>query len=218
MSALKPLDQLASEMRACRRCAGKLSEYDVVPRPIFGGGEDYPILLIGQAPGKTEYKLNAPFQGDAGKSIKSLFESCGLKEFDKTVYQTSVTKCFPGRSAKARADRKPSVSEVRNCSPFLVRQIELLQPKLMVCLGGLAGAAYVLMREGEEVGYCEREFGKKKPSELRVPDLVGRRFVWKNIVIIPMIHPAGTANEARSKYPAEDRESKRLLREEIQRI
>ena len=215
---IQPLQKLAGEMRSCRRCAGKLSAYGVVPRPIFGGGEGFPIMLIGQAPGTKEYERNAPFQGDAGKSIKALFAACGLIDFDEKVYQTSVTKCFPGRRAKATTDRVPGVGEVDNCSPFLVRQIELLQPKLMVCLGGLSWKAYVSIRETEEQGYCEKQFGKKKPSELRVPDLVGRRFVWKSTTVVPMIHPAGSANGSRADYPGQDRESKRLLREEIQRI
>ena len=218
IEVIKPLQKLADEMRSCRRCARELSAYDVVPRPIFGGGEGFPIILIGQAPGKTEYERNAPFQGDAGQSIKALFVACGLTDFDRKVYQTSVTKCFPGRRAKATTDRVPGVGEVNNCSPFLVRQIELLRPKLMVCLGGLAWKAYVSIREREEPGCCEKEFGKKKPSELRVPDLVGRRFEWKGTTVVPMIHPAGSANGSRADYPGQDRESKRLLREEIQRI
>lgn len=212
------LDRLANEMRSCRKCAGKLSEYGIVPRPIFGGGEGYPVILIGQAPGKTEYERNAPFQGDAGGSIKSLFRSCGMRDFDKTVYQTSVTKCFPGRRPGSTTDRSPGAKEVENCSPFLSKQLELLAPKLIVCLGGLSWKTYVSMREREEPGHCAREFGKQKPQALRVPDLVGKRFLWRSAVVLPMIHPAGSANGSRAEYPSQDAESKRLLREEIQRL
>lgn len=213
-----PLNCLADEMRSCRKCASKLSEYGVVPRPIFGGGAGYPVILIGQAPGRTEYERNAPFQGDAGASIKSLFGSCGLRDFDSIVYQTSVTKCFPGRRPGASTDRVPSISEVNSCSPFLAKQLELLKPKLIVCLGGLSWKAYVTMREREEPDYCLREFGKRKPQDLRVPDLVGRRFLWRDAVVLPMIHPAGSANGSRAQYPSQDLESKRLLREELQQL
>ena len=144
------LTNLADEMRSCRKCSAKLSEYSVVPRPIFGGGNGFPIILIGQAPGKTEYERNAPFQGDAGNLIRSLFSSCGLQDFNEKVYQTSVTKCFPGRRPSASFDRVPSKSEVNNCSSFLVRQLALLKPKLVVCLGGLSWKSYVSMREKEE--------------------------------------------------------------------
>jgi uracil-DNA glycosylase len=99
-------------------------------------------MLIGQAPGPTEYERNAPFQGDAGVSIRALFSACGLKDFDGIVYQTSVTKCFPGRRPKASSDRKPSAQEIKNCSDFLVRQLDLLRPKLIVCLGELAWKSY----------------------------------------------------------------------------
>ncbi len=213
-----PLNQLADEMRSCRICASKLSEYGVVPRPIFGGGDGYPVILIGQAPGKTEYQRNAPFQGDAGASIKSLFSSCGFRDFDGIVYQTSVTKCFPGRRPGASTDRVPSNSEVNSCSPFLTKQLELLKPKLIVCLGGLSWKAYVTMREREEPGYCLREFQKRMPQDLRVPDLVGRRFLWRDAVVLPMIHPAGSANGSRAQYPSQDLESKRLLREALQQL
>lgn len=212
------MDELAARMRACRRCADQLSKYDVEPRPIFGGGDGLPIMLIGQAPGRTEYERNAPFQGDAGRSIRALFESCGLRDFDRQVYQTSVTKCFPGRRPGASTDRMPGVSEVANCLPFLERQLGLLRPQLMVCLGSLSWQAYVRIRERTESGYCQREFGKARPKDLRVPDLVGRAFNWANAVVLPMIHPAGSANGFRAQYPGPDLESKRLLRQEIERL
>ena len=200
-------------MRSCQKCVGNLAKYSIVPRPIFGGGKGYPILLIGQAPGKTEYERHAPFQGEAGRSIKSLFASCGLRDFDRKVYQTSITKCFPGRRPTASSDRAPSAQEVTNCSPFLARQLTLLQPKLIVCLGMLSAKAYVEMREREEPGYGRATFGKASTGDLKVPDLVGRRFVWKGAVILPMIHPAGSANGSRALYPEQDQESKRLLRQ-----
>lgn len=212
------LTSLANEMRECRKCLVKLKEYNIEPRPIFSGGVGFPIILIGQAPGITEYERNAPFQGDAGSSIKSLFSSCGLSNFDGMVYQTSVTKCFPGRRPNTSTDRVPSVSEVNNCSSFLVRQLALLKPRLIVCLGGLSWKAYASMREKESPGYCRITFGKDKPQQLRVPDAVGKRFTWNNAVVLPMIHPAGSANGSRAQYPEQDKASKLLLKKEIQKL
>ncbi len=188
------------------------------PRPIFGGAEGYPVVLVGQAPGITEYERNAPFQGGAGKIIRALFESCGCFEFDEKVYQTSVTKCFTGRLEGSSSDRKPSVQEVRNCSAFLVRQLEILKPSLLVLLGGLSWESYASIREREAPGYCQKEFGKKNPKDLRVPDLVGRKLEWRNSVVLPMIHPARTANGARSLHPELDQKSKELLREELTKV
>lgn len=212
------LNSLAEEMRSCRKCSAKLSEYGLVPRPIFSGGAGCPIVLIGQAPGKTEYDRNAPFQGDAGSSIKSLFMSCGLKDFDDKVYQTSVTKCYPGRKLNTSTDRAPSIREISNCSSFLVRQLELLKPKLIVCLGVISWRAYVSIREREEPGYCNNEFRKNKPKDLRIPDLVGRRFIWNGSVVLPMIHPAGSANGARAKHKNLDLKSKGMLCDEINKL
>jgi uracil-DNA glycosylase family 4 len=175
-------------------------------------------MLIGQAPGPREYERHQPFQGDAGTSIRSLFSSCGLNDFDGIVYQTSVTKCFPGRRPNSSSDRKPGAQEVTNCLGFLARQLDLLRPKLIVCLGELAWKSYVSIREQDEPGYCKKEFTKSRPNDLRLPDLVGKRFNWRGATVIPMIHPSGSANGARAKYSAQDNESKQLLWREIERL
>ncbi len=214
----KSLDELARDIRSCRKCEAVLASFGVEPRPIFRGAQDYPVVIIGQAPGITEYRNNAPFQGAAGQSLRALFESCGLADFDAKVYQTSVAKCFPGRRASSSTDRRPSALEVRNCSPFLVSQMQLLKPRLILILGSLAWEAYAAIREREEPGYCMAVFGKHRPQDLRIPDLVGRRLNWKDAVVLPMIHPAGSANGARAKHPELDLESKQMLHEELQKI
>lgn len=205
------LEELEREIKDCKKCESSLHKYGVVPRPIFSGGIDYPIFLLGQAPGRTEYEKNAPFQGGAGKTIKTLFADCGLKDFDKVVYQTSVTKCFPGRCPGSSTDRVPTTQEVKNCLPHLANQLELVKPKLLVCLGGLAWKACLTMKEADSHGFCLSEFGITKPSAVRVPDVVGRRFTLRSIIVLPMIHPAGSANGARARYPGEDKKSKELL-------
>lgn len=206
------LEALERQIKECRLCERTLGKYGVVPRPIFGGGIGYPIFLTGQAPGRTEYERNAPFQGDAGKSIKALFEQCGLRNFDRVVYQTSVTKCFPGRRPGSSTDRMPSTREVANCLPFLAQQLDLVGPKLLVCLGGLSWKAFLSMQEADQPGFCSREIGVARPGDVKVPHMVGRRFQWRSTIVLPMIHPAGSANGARSRYPDHDRSSKDLLR------
>jgi uracil-DNA glycosylase len=212
------LEALERQIKECRRCEGTLGRYGVVPRPIFRGGLGYPIFLVGQAPGRTEYEKNAPFQGDAGKSIKALFAECGLTSFDSVVYQTSVVKCFPGRRTGSSTDRMPGTGEVANCLPFLAQQIETVGPKLIVCLGGLSWRAFLSMQEADQPGFCLREIGVAKPSAAQVPHMVGRRFTWRCALVVPMIHPAGSANGARAQYPDHDRRSKALLRESLAEI
>lgn len=205
------LDALEERISACRLCEGTLSKYGVQPRPIFHGGAGYPVFLLGQAPGRTEYERGKPFQGDAGRSIRALFAQCGLHDFDRVVYQTSVTKCFPGRRAGSSTDRMPGRCEVANCLPFLARQLELVRPRLLVCLGGLSWKAWLSMQEADQPGFCVRELGVARPGDARVPHVVGRRFCWGSTVVLPMIHPAGSANGARARFPEHDAGSKALL-------
>ncbi len=212
------LEVLEAKIKDCVQCADTLGKYGVVPRPIFSGGLGYPIFLVGQAPGRTEYKKNAPFQGDAGESIKALFAKCGLRNFDRVVYQTSVTKCFPGRRAGSSTDRMPSTGEVTNCLPFLAHQLAIVGPKLLVCLGGLSWKAFLSMQEADQPGFCSREIGIDKPSKVLVPHMIGRRFHWRSTLVLPMIHPAGSANGARARYPEHDRNSKELLRASFEEI
>lgn len=205
------LHSLETCIQGCRKCENILARFDVEPRPIFSGGIGYPIFLLGQAPGKTEYEKRAPFQGDAGKSIKAQFAECGLSTFEGAVYQTSVTKCFPGRRAGSSTDRRPSSVEVSHCLSFLERQLELIRPKLLVCLGTLSWEAFLSMQERAEPGYCSRQVGIRRPTDVRVTHMVGRRFQWRSTIVLPMIHPAGSANGARSRYPDQDKASKVLL-------
>lgn len=212
------LEALEKQIKQCRLCEQALGKFDVVPRPIFSGGIGYPVFLLGQAPGRTEYEKDAPFQGDAGRSIKALFLACGLHNFDAAVYQTSVTKCFPGRKPGSSTDRMPSASEVANCRPWLRQQMEMVGPKLLVCLGQLSWKAFLALKEAEQPGFCLRELGVAKPGDIRLPQLVGRRFKWRSTLVLPMIHPAGSANGARAAYPDHDRRSKDLLRASLSEI
>ncbi len=81
------LISLENEIKQCNICKSILEIYNINPKPIFSGFKKADILLIGQAPGITEYKVGKPFQGSAGESIKKLFKECGLHNFDDLVYQ-----------------------------------------------------------------------------------------------------------------------------------
>jgi uracil-DNA glycosylase family 4 len=151
---------LDSEIRSCTRCAAVLAaHYEnpptamrcVVSRPILSPPMRAPIMLIGQAPGLTEYTTGRPFSGQAGVAIRQLFSSCGVPfmNFDRLVYQTSAVKCFPGRQVDQRgryADRPPCTKMLRHCSHFLARQIEEMQPKIIVTLGNVAAKALDKLR------------------------------------------------------------------------
>lgn len=211
------LQQIESSMRNCTSCKEILSKYEVIPRPIFFGSKESLIMLIGQAPGITEYKTGKPFQGSAGKSIINLFKNCGIEDFNSIVYQTSVTKCFPGRALNTSVDRKPSNTEVINCLPFLSQQISIIKPKIIVCLGMLAWKALIVMKEKESEGFCESTYSKSA-LKLTTSDIVGKRFLYKNIPVIAMIHPSGAANGARAKNKEQHEESIEIFTKEINEV
>ena len=94
----------------------------VEPRPIVSGIRPKAVMLIGQAPGLTEYETGKPFQGDAGQGIRGIFAELGLPRarFDEVVYSSAVIKCFPGskptlRAGKVREDVLPSAQMIQNC-------------------------------------------------------------------------------------------------------
>jgi uracil-DNA glycosylase family 4 len=208
------LEQLDAEIRACARCADRLALHPVnpprrlekvVPRPVLSTPFSAAIMLIGQAPGLTEYDCGLPFQGQAGKEIRSLFAKCGVRsdEFDRVVYQTSAVKCFPGRkSNKDRwEDRPPDPKMLQICSGFLSSQIDIANPHVLVCLGGVAAKAIDNLR-----GYPNRKLG----------DVVGKTEEWGDRYIIFLAHTSGNSrflnNEENRRR---QRQGERLLRHAV---
>jgi uracil-DNA glycosylase len=98
-----------------------------------------PVLLVGQAPGDKEPGLGRPFAWTAGKQLFKWFAPLGLNEseFRARVYMAAVCRCFPGKNPKG-GDRVPSRDEIAHCRPWLEREIELLQPDLIIPVGRLA--------------------------------------------------------------------------------
>jgi DNA polymerase len=121
-------EALASACRACTACS-ELAETrtNVVPG-ICPEGAD--VLLVGEAPGAQEDALGVPFVGRSGQLLDDLLEDAGLPR--ERVAVANVLKCRPP------GNRKPRRAEVERCRPWLVRQIELLDPLLLVTLGGSA--------------------------------------------------------------------------------
>ncbi len=116
--------ELVEEIRNCRRC--KLYRYRKNPVP-GEGRRDAEIIFIGEAPGAKEDESGRPFVGPAGKLLTELLESIGLKRED--VYITNIVKCRPP------GNRDPEEDEIKACSPYLVRQINMINPKIVVALG-----------------------------------------------------------------------------------
>lgn len=146
--------------------------------PIVGNAVLSGMLLVGQAPGDKEPALGRPFAWTAGRQLFKWFAGLGLSEdqFRARVYMAAVCRCFPGKRPKG-GDRVPAPDEIATCSSWLQREIELLQPQLIVPVGQLAIAQFLPPRPLlEQIGHAQQITR-------------GRR----SIDVIPLPHPSGAS-------------------------
>ena len=122
---LQELDE--NEVRGCRKCELCQSR----TQTVFGDGDpDADLLFIGEGPGQTEDEQGIPFVGRAGELLNKMIEAIGLDR--KTVYIANVVKCRPPNN------RTPLAPEVDACADYLRRQIAIIQPRVIVTVGGPA--------------------------------------------------------------------------------
>jgi uracil-DNA glycosylase family 4 len=121
------LQTIREDIGDCIRCKLHKGRTKIV----FGDGHPHAkLLFIGEGPGRDEDLQGLPFVGRAGKLLTQMIEAMGLRRSD--VYICNVVKCRPPEN------RAPERDEVAACSPFLFRQIDLVAPKVIVCLGSIA--------------------------------------------------------------------------------
>lgn len=127
-------------MHACRRCLK--AGHAIAPGAVFSGKQVAArrVMLIGQAPGVTEAEVKRPFNAGSGRRLFQWLGEAGWQEdaFRTRQYMTAVTKCYPGKGQNGKGDRVPSKAEQALCRPFLEREIALVNPRLMILVGGLA--------------------------------------------------------------------------------
>ena len=128
---MSELTELHDEIAICQRCDLAKSRTQTVPGE---GPENAEIMFIGEAPGFHEDRQGRPFVGAAGKFLEELLASIGLSR--EEVYICNVIKCRPP------SNRDPLSGEIEACKPFLDKQIELIQPRLIVTLGRHSMARY----------------------------------------------------------------------------
>ena len=122
------LKDLLVQARACTRCAELASTRTTV---VFGAGNaDADLMFVGEAPGANEDLQGLPFVGAAGKLLETLLGEIGLSRGD--VFIANVLKCRPP------GNRDPRPGEIENCTPYLVRQVELVAPRVICTLGNFA--------------------------------------------------------------------------------
>jgi uracil-DNA glycosylase family 4 len=167
------LEALAAEVARCTRCLLHRGRTKAVPGE---GSEDAEIMFIGEAPGFHEDQQGRPFVGAAGQFLEELLELVGLKR--EEVFIANVIKCRPP------GNRDPLPEEIEACKPFLDRQIELIQPKLVVTLGRFSMA---------------RAFPKARISHVHgQPRKVG------GVIYYPMYHPAAALHQPSLRRTVEE--------------
>jgi uracil-DNA glycosylase len=120
-------EQLAAEVSGCVRCGLHTTR----TQTVFGVGNRHAeLLVIGEAPGAEEDRQGEPFVGRAGQLLNSMLRAMGAPR--ETVYIANLLKCRPP------GNRDPAPEEVRCCQPYLQRQIELLDPRLLLAVGRIA--------------------------------------------------------------------------------
>ncbi|HUJ28281.1 MAG TPA: uracil-DNA glycosylase [Myxococcales bacterium] len=153
--------ELKAAVPACTAC--KLHQGRT--QTVFGvGDEGADWLLVGEAPGAEEDRLGEPFVGQAGRLLDNMLAAIGLKRGDN-VYICNVLKCRPP------GNRNPEPDEVAKCTPFLLRQIELIGPKLIVAMGRFAAQTLL-------------------DSDASIASMRGRVHRYAGVPLIVTYHPA----------------------------
>lgn len=129
----------------CRRCGIR----GTCKQTVFGDGNvAAPLMLVGEAPGEKEDATGLPFVGPAGDMLRRCMREAGLGP--EPVFVANVLKCRPPEN------RTPHMDEIRNCAPYLLKQINYVNPLLVVALGGVAAKAILNTNKG--VGQLRKTF------------------------------------------------------------
>ena len=168
MNAEETLRDVAAEISVCQKCELSLSRKNAVPG---AGPANAEIMLIGEGPGFHENEQGLPFVGQAGKLLNELLEHGGFKR--EQVFVTNVVKCRPP------GNRDPKPEELSACQAYLEKQIEAINPLIIITLGRFSMAGY---------------FKDAKISHIHGhASWIGGRF------IIPMYHPAAALHQPKLK-------------------
>ncbi len=193
MPKLDAMEAVEIEVKACRKCELWKQRKNAVPGE---GNFDAAVMFIGEAPGYWEDVKGQPFVGAAGKLLDEMLLRVGFSRGE--VYITNVVKCRPPEN------RDPSPSEIKTCTPYLDRQIRIIEPKFIVTLGRHA-ASYILPKAGFETGSITKIHGRVYEANL----------LGFKVFVIPMYHPAAALYKA--KYKDELDRDFQLLRLELER-
>jgi uracil-DNA glycosylase family protein len=183
---------LSAASHDCRGC----DLYKTATQVVFGAGPSKArVMFVGEQPGDQEDRQGAPFVGPAGAMLDKALEGAGIPRSD--VYVTNAVKHFKWEPrGKRRIHKKPRISEIKACRPWLEAELRAVKPQILVCLGATAaqsvmGPQFKLMQTRGKVispppgpGLpVERVVATIHPSAvLRAPDSEGRRDAYESLV------------------------------------
>ncbi len=169
-SAYRSLASLERDTERCRACADAGFPLESLPVRVPGSGQR--AYMYGQAPGIVEGEERLPWRGRAGQTLRRWLE-LDEEAFYGTFFCASVTRCYPGRAPSGRGDRTPTPREQELCEFWRDWEIQLLRPRLIVAVGGLA---------------LRRLLGI-----VQLTDAIGERFERQGIPVVPLPHPSGAS-------------------------
>lgn len=187
--AAQALSAQERELQGCTRCKLSRSRSTVV----FGSGNPRArLVVIGEGPGEEEDKQGIPFVGRAGQLLTKMLASVRFDR-ERDCYICNVVKCRPERN------RNPEPDEVSACNPFLLAQLDTVQPVVILTLGNFAAQALLGTKDG-------------------ITKLRGRTYVYRDSVLVPTFHPAFLLRNPGDQYKRMAWDDLKLARREWERL
>ena len=169
----KELNQYRISINLCKKCDLGYTRKNFV----FGiGNPDANLMLVGEAPGEKEDLKGEPFVGRAGKLLDKILLAINKKR-ENDVYITNVLKCRPPNN------RDPLISEIQKCGPYLLKQISIIKPKIILALGKIAGNALI-------------------NKNLPIKEMRNQTYDYYGTPLRVTYHPAGLLRNPNFKKPA----------------
>ena len=171
----RQLAELHEETSKCQRCvvAGYLARANTVGATHGRIGDQ--VMVVGQAPGHLSVERGMPFAGPGGVILDRWLQQAGYAPgaLHREVYLSALTRCDPGKNPRGTGDRKPSPQELALCRPYLLRELDLVRPQVILPVGGMAIAAFL--------------------GPQRLEDVIGEAFERNGVLLIPLPHPSGVS-------------------------
>lgn len=172
MNKVEALKELKETVLNCEMCDLRKGCHKVV----FGeGSPEAGIMLIGEGPGQEEDKQGRPFVGRAGQLLDKILQACGFQRSEH-VYIANIVKCRPPQN------RVPTPEERSSCLPYLYKQIEIIEPKILILMGATALQGLI-------------------DPQARISKARGQWLNWEGKWVMPTYHPAALLRNPNLKRP-----------------